>query len=408
MRSRPVFPKPRLVRRVAPSWLGVALGMSFGACSGPRFSHGVTGNAGASAQSGGGTSGAAAGGGGRIALAGMAGGAGASGRRGFAGGGGLGAGGSNAGGEAGIAGSAGAGDVCQCGVSQYCRAGTCLDCSDLSQLDFADATELLSYPGAGSGLRFPREGSAPGSLFYTLVTPSVSELWYTSDVAASPGMAIGASTDARFGLDFFGDPGTLGFDVLFGEAASDGRRSIRAATWQASMLGSVVDAPPPLQPFDQGSDDYSIAFARATERTYFMTTRSGSVELVTGTLGSAQADAVVLALPAAGGGTCPRTGDDATPWVTPDGRLLLFSAPPVDPSCQLVDGSATDLYVALLNSMTGLPLATAVPLVGVNLSSGDSSESDASFSADLCTLYFASDGGTAQGHDFRLYSAARR
>jgi len=113
-------------------------------------------------------------------------------------------------------------------------------------------------------------------------------------------------------------------------------------------------------------------------------------------------------VPARGGGTCSRAGADATPWVTSDGRLLLFSAPPVDSACNSVDGDATDVFVAPLSATSGLPLATAVPIAGINHSTDTSSESDASFTADLCALYFASDGGGAQGHDFRLYRAFRR
>jgi hypothetical protein len=230
----------------------------------------------------------------------------------------------------------------------------------------------------------------------------VSQLWYAPDVQSAPGGVIGASTALRAGLDFFGDPGTLGFDVLFTETASDGTRSILAATWQNGALGAEQEAPAPLTP--SNSDDYDVAFARMTSRAYFMTSDGGSTLLVTGTLGSSRTDPVLLALPAPGGGTCALGATDATPWVTPDGRVLLFSAPPLDAKCQPLDGAAADLYVALMNPTTGAPLTTAVAL----LSSSGTNEIDPSFGADLCSLYFASDKSAQNDGRTRLFRALRR
>jgi len=377
--------------------LAVVLALSFAACSGPRFrdrAGGAAGGAGAGGSAGssavsGGDQGAAAGTGGRGGSAGSAASGGAAGTS-------SGAAGTSGGNEAG---AAGATDTCQCGPAQYCRAGSCLDCSDLSKLDFGAAEQILEHP-SGS-LRFPREGGAAGSLFFTLATATVSQLWYAPDVQSAPGGVIGASPLLRTGLDFFGDPAALGFDVLFTETASDGVRSLRAATFQNGVLGDAQDAPAPLAPGP--ADDYSVAFARSTSRAYFMTAASGSALLVTGTLGSSQTAPVPLALPAPGGGTCPLGATDATPWVTPDGRLLLFSAPPVDAQCQPLDGSAADLYVALMNPTTGAPLTTAVALVA----SSGTNETDPSFGADLCALYFASDKSATNDGRTRLFRAFR-
>ena len=381
--------------------------LSFGACAGPTFTNQPSGAAGGGAGGTGGegvSGGAASGGVNNGGTA--AGNAGAPGRAGAAGSTSAGgaSGGMTAGGSSGEAGMGGANDTCQCGPAQYCRAGTCFDCSDFSKLDFGGVEQVLDYPNGG--LRFPRVGGLEGSLFYTLITQTVSELWYAPNVATAPGGVISDPQVLDNGLDYFGDPGGLGFDVLFDEAATDGRRSLRVTTWDGTKLGASADGPPPLAPV--GADDYSASLARMTRRVYFMSTRGGTPALMTGTLGDANTTNVDVKLPGQGGGTCERSGDDAAPWVTADGRLLLLSAPPVDAACNPIDGTATDLFVALLNATTGLPLATAVPLTGVNLSSDDSSETDASFTADLCTLYFASDGGVAQGHDYRLYRAFRR
>jgi hypothetical protein len=127
-------------------------------------------------------------------------------------------------------------------------------------------------------------------------------------------------------------------------------------------------------------------------------------------IGASAAAIVNLRLAAhdAPGVSCPATFDDATPWVNAKGTLLVVSAAPVDASCAPIDAQATDLFVAPLDPTTGMPLVPAVALNGVNVSSGASNETDAAFSSDLCTLYFASDGGSARGFDYRLFRARRR
>ncbi len=397
--------KGRASRTVSAFILGVAVNAlfaSFAGCAGPRFTNqpGAAGSTGAASGSGAAAGAGGANGGGTAGNAGSPGHAGAGGAAGSSGVGGAAA----TGGGSGDASMGGASDGCQCATGQYCRAGSCFDCSDVSQLDFGAVEEVLDYPDGA--LRFPRAGAVDGSLFYTLVTTAVSELWYAPNIAKSPGAVISDQRVANEALDYFGDPGSLGFDVLLGETAPNGARSIQVATWDGAKLGVPSNGPVPLAPLT--ADDYSASLARATSRVYFMTTRSGAPALVTGTLGNAATTAVDVKVPGQGGGTCSRSGDDATPWVTSDGKLLLFSAPPVDSACNPVDGTATDLFVALVNATSGLPLATAVPISGVNHSTDTSNETDASFSADLCTLYFASDGGGAQGHDFRLYRAFRR
>lgn len=88
--------------------------------------------------------------------------------------------------------------------------------------------------------------------------------------------------------------------------------------------------------------------------------------------------------------------------------MLVFRSLPMDADCLPADGAATDLYAAALSPSTGLPVTPAVALAGANVTAGESTETDPSFSPDLCTFYFASDGGSAEGFDFRLFRAMRR
>jgi hypothetical protein len=313
-----------------------------------------------------------------------------------------GSGGAATGGGAGKAGSAGTAG-CDCRPGQYCRSGTCRDCSDLSSVQIGTPVELLDHPS--SGLRFPRVGDSSDSLFFTLVAPSRSELWYVRDPTASASTTLGdAQTPSRSGL-FYVEGSAFAFSALFDEL-ENGQRHVLTATWNGTELSNTQPAGAPLAA--SGADDYSVALAAQTSRVYFMSTRDGAPALHTGVLGSAATTPLTLQVPALGGGTCPRSGDDATPWVTEDGSLLVFRALPVDAQCQSVDGSATDLYVAALQPSTGTPLTPAVALTGVNVTGGGSTETDPSFSPDLCILYFASDGGSAGGFDFKLFSANRR
>ena len=57
-----------------------------------------------------------------------------------------------------------------------------------------------------------------------------------------------------------------------------------------------------------------------------------------------------------------------------------------------------------LSKDTGLAAAAAIALSSLNTIGGGSNESDPSLSTDSCTIYFASDSGTASSD---LYRAQR-
>jgi len=392
--------------------------MVSGACSGPTFESGSNSGgratvAGTSGAGAGGTGAGGKGGGaaGRDPTAGSsgtsAGRGGAGGHAGSAGRGGSGdagqaTGGGELGGEAGV-GVAGANGGCSCGPGQYCRGEQCFDCSDLSQLDFATPEQILDHPS--SALRFPRPGDVPGSLFFTLGSNGEGELWYEASVAEPPGGPLGdAMTPGRSGLYYFDDPDNSGFNALFDEQDEGGRRSLRAARFVQGALASIDMAPSPLTPGD--FDDYSVALAPLTGRFFWMSTRDGEPTLRTGLLGTSDADVVDVVAQGPSGTSCTLAAD--APWVNDDGSLLVVSAPALDAACQPVDGGATDLYAAPVSTQTGKLLAPAIPLGSVNVSRDLTSETDAAFSSDLCTLYFASDGGSPSGFDFTLFRAARR
>lgn len=397
-------------------WIREALAalavLSLGACS-DRFSAEGTGGAapGGQAGAGGGSGGGGDGGGG----SGGASGGGTGGSGGIGGsGGGAGVGGSTGGaagaatgGSSGDGGSAGGGTAgappgCDCGVAQFCRAGMCRDCSDISSLEFGPAEEILDHPA--SGLRFPRPFSERDALFFTLLGDAGTELWYTDDPLSVASFRLGdATTLPRSGAVPLSQGG-VPFELVFDEL--DGQRIARSGTWDGMLLSNEMTLGSPLSP--GGFDTFSIAVAQSTNRYYWMSTRDGPLTLRTGVLGTGNQDLVNLEIPARDGGTCPRGDDDATPWVSANGTLLLFSAAPVDASCTRIDGGAADLYAAALSASSGMPLTPAVALATVNRTMDGSVETDPAFTPDLCQLYFASDGGETGGRDFRLYRALRR
>jgi hypothetical protein len=138
-----------------------------------------------------------------------------------------------------------------------------------------------------------------------------------------------------------------------------------------------------------------------------MSTLDGPVTIRTGVLDTGVGDPVGIEIPKrVGSGTCPLSGSDATPWVTPDGRRMLLRAFPFDEMCQPRESSATDLFVVPLEPSTGMPIAPALLLANVN--GEGTTETDPSLSPDLCTLYFASDAGSAGNPDFKLFRARRQ
>jgi len=384
-----------------------------GACAGPSFevgggAGGMAPTTGGAGGAGGGSGGAANGGdtGGGSAGRGSAGRGGSAGQAASSGRGGTGAagaatGGGDLGGEAGV-GIAGTSSGCSCAPGQYCRGGQCLDCADLSQLELGTPEPILDHPDRP--LHFPRPGDATGSLFFTLGSDRGGELWYEPSLDAPPGATLGdVMTPGRSGLFYFDDPDNSGFNALFDEKDDGGRRSLRAARFFAGALTQIEDAPSPLTPGTY--DDYDVTLAPQTGRFYWMSTRDGGAWLYTALLGTTKPEPVAVSVAPTASTSCVLASD--APWVSGNGSLLVVAAPSLDANCLALDGGATDLYATPLNAATGLPLAAAIPLAGVNVTGG-SSETDAAFSNDLCTLYFASDGGSAAGFDFQLFRAARR
>jgi len=309
------------------------------------------------------------------------------------------------GGDGASAGSAGKAPVgCDCSGSQYCQDGTnkCRNCADFARFEFGVAQKLTTLAQSpGSIERFPRPAGAGSALFYASGAADTSKIFYAASPVSGVGTQVTGLLQVESGPLFVS---ALPDQNLFFDRQGLGGRRLRMALWTApATLTNEAAAPEPFNA--PGGDDYSIAISPSTGHAYWMSTRNGAPELLwQPTSMSAPPPPVVLELKVkAGTAECPRTGEDATPWVNLAGTLLLFRNPSVNESCEPNDSGATDLFVAPLDK-DGKAAAAATALASINNTGGMSRETDPSLSNDACTVYFASDNGTG---DFDLYKASR-
>ncbi len=301
---------------------------------------------------------------------------------------------------------------CDCTAGTYCQDGTstCRSCTDFSRLQFAAPEKLAALSQSGTE-RFPRAASAGADLFYRSGADTVTRIWYAQTPVSGGGVAL--SDVGRVDSAPLLAPGALQQNFFFDrlDLTTMTTRHLWVATWSGGLLSAAAMAPAPFN----AASDFSIAVAPGAgpakgpkvARAYWMSTRTGSTSadlIWSDMVDTTPTTPAVLDLGVqAGAKTCPRLGDDATPWVNTAGTLLLFRSESVDTSCAANDGGAFDLYAAPLAPDTGLTAAAGIPLATLN-NTGGSTETDPSLSQDSCLIYFASDNGTKS---FSLYRAAR-
>jgi Tol biopolymer transport system component len=341
--------------------------VSFGACGGNEFTAGSGGAGGSGGSDVGGTS--PGGDGGASDSAGS---------------------GGSAGEPTAGSGGSGGGQTCDCKDGEYCRGGKCRSCDDFGRFSFGKPELLATIP---SMARYPRVGDGPNVLFYSL-----DGIHRTPDLNSEAGVNVSAPGSPRqIAPLYIEKSGNLGFNLLFTQFDEDAAPALYRATWDGSALT------PPTRfenPVNTGSGDYSPAFAGS--RFFWVSERGGDPRLYTFTIGDSNVTEVEPNIRNGLGSSCRAESPDFAPWVTPDGEHLLFSALPAGDDCDPVPGAAADLFVGLLDPSSGELVQAASPL-NINVE-GDSAETDPSLSADLCTLYFASN---REGAGYRIYRARR-
>jgi len=311
------------------------------------------------------------------------------------------------GGSSGAGGTASGG--CECDDGFYCRDGSadCFACAELNRLHFAAPERMATVSDNGDDSHFPRVGATKTDLLYHF---DGAGLRYTTDASTSAGANVKLTTGTDnapllLGMEVVGVPAVtlMAFNFVF-DREVDGLRSLYMGQWK-NGLQQVEEVP---APYNGDKNDYSMAIASkptadSNARAFWMTDRGATMGTAVPTLVTALLLANAPAAPVnlkLGQETCGATDPDLAPWVTSDGKTLLVSHTRLDASCQ-PSGQGKDIYTALLQPATGLPTAAAVPLSDVNSPLNDV---EASFSADLCDLYFASD----RDGKYALYRAHRR
>jgi hypothetical protein len=308
-------------------------------------------------------------------------------------------------------GSAGSGGMpqtgCNCAPGSYCRESStdCFDCSELSRLRFGAPERLDAVSSANQGSHFPRVGQTDTDLLYDVEGMGMR---YTTDSSTSAGNLVMTSQPLDSGPLLLAEMVTslpaaqMPFNFAFDRMVEPNRRKIFFGVWQGGLTTSGI-APGPFN--GQGNNDFSIAIATnatadGVARAYWMTDRDPALGVIlTTALLSAMPNGAPVPLDV-GVVNCAPDNSDLTPWVTSDGKTLLFSNTRVDGSCTTTN-QGKDVYIALLQPTTGEPTSPAVPVDDVN---GPGNEVDPSFSEDFCHLYFSSD----RDGSYALYRAHRR
>jgi hypothetical protein len=381
----------------------VALWLSLADCSGDAFQSATEGSGGGGAPSVAGSPATVGG---------------DSGSAGSAGADDLGGAGAEPGGSSGSGGAVSNG--CNCPSGSYCREASndCFSCSSLSRLRFTPPERIATLSESGQGARFPRVGSTSTDLLYR---SDGAGLRYTPDASTSAGTSV-SSTDSSDSAPLLLDAEVTGlaalpkgFNLLFDRSEPGAARALYFARWNGG-IERPARAP---EPFNSDLGDYSMAVALhpmngVPARAFWMSARDATedapapelltaeltlgarAEVVTLKIGQPDCDVADSAKPDA------NIDPDLTPWVTSRGGLLLISTTRLEPDCS-VSNQKKDIHAVLLSPETGQALdnAAAEPLSDVNSSADDT---DPSFSADLCELYFASN----RDGKFAVYHARRR
>jgi len=300
---------------------------------------------------------------------------------------------------------------CDCPAGKYCRDGStdCFDCSELSRLRFNTPERIATLSDDGEGARFPRIGATSTDLIYHFDGVGMR---YTTDSSTSAGSTVTSTLpDDNAPLllrEAVALSGTMAaFNFVFDRVTDGMPRSVFVGKWSNGLQTATL-AP---APFNSGLGDYSVAVAlHATPdglaRAFWMTKRNMvAAKLVTAV---SEPDAVAVDVNLfVGKPTCkpqilPMEDADLTPWVTNDGRTLVFSTVRLDDAC-LPAGQQKDIYTTLLQPNNGQPPegTAAVPMNDVNSAADDV---DPSFSADMCDLYFSSN----RDGKYAVYRAHRR
>jgi len=291
------------------------------------------------------------------------------------------------------------GDLTTCGAGEYCNADTkkCVSCADLSRFSFGIPSPIdLTVPPQTSGVWFPRatkddtlyfqlrsQSSTNEDIAHALPDPKKFAKWQSAVVEPLPfnqqtskesaPLYLESGAGLEMLVDSTVDPTQ---PVLVFDSTRFGGRKVFAGNPGQQAL-SQVSLP------GAGTANFQLAIAQQANpiRLWYISNASGEQKLYTLLPGDSPVPTPLM-LNDSGG--CEAVGELA-PWVTPDGKHMVFHAVELGPNCSLQGNAPYRLYHTALTT-DGLQETTAK---AEPIFPGDAGDYQTpSMSQDLCKLYF--------------------
>jgi len=318
------------------------------------------------------------------------------------------------------------GDLSSCGAGEYCDKGTgkCVSCSDLTNLRFHTPQPLGVQVPNGEPALFPRDDKDGNLYFSAYVSLAMSP---DMDIFRAPvvdprklkwGMAaalpaplnIGAFADVAplylengNGLGDVGNVVNASQPVILFHSDRSGGGVTKIYACNPGTTPACGQANLPVS----GTLMMQVAAApdAAPHRIWFMSNHAGAPDLYTMDTEAVGPTVDLVALPQASSCNFSPPPDGFAPWVTPDGKWLLFHSIDPDGNCNLTGSGVHDLYYLKLQSDKGqaASMETAKPLFPGNMNNYKTP----SLSNDMCAVYFIREDNAMPFNSTTLMGAVR-
>ncbi len=312
------------------------------------------------------------------------------------------------------------GDLSTCQAGEYCNSdsNTCVSCSDLSTFRVGTPKALNVQVPNDAPAWFPRVNK-DGTLYFSLrpgngmdniayAPPDMSDPHFTWGMVTAEPMPINLTT-SKDNAPFYLEDGQalLGniVDATIDKTkptvflTSDRLGLFKVLAYNEGQVSYTVTKLP-----GTGNSLSQIAFATGVNpaRLWYMSNEGGTQGLVTAESGTTTASSVPL--PA--GNNCVFTPSNLgfAPWVTPDGKWLVFHAIQPNMDCTTTFSNTLQLY-ALALQPDGTPVAgqDAKPIFPGETNNYQTP----SLSPDMCVLYFTHVDNTAMPATMTMMGAVR-
>ncbi len=278
-----------------------------------------------------------------------------------------------------------------CGTNTYCDStkGVCVACTDFSRFHFAQPFALtVPLPGSGTA-RFPRMSPTDGTMYLTYTEGGSTLLasapylafpkWSAAMLLPSPPNPASTTGADYLGPLFLPDGSTIhdldgsipsGAVLLFDAPGSNAIAGVprKVFAYPASSGQAAVQLSLPGS--TDTTSEWRIAVATDANRLFWLS--SNPQGLVTAKPGDSASVAVPTALDDGSAGVANQ------PWVTPDGKILLFATTYAK---QLI----THVFWSELDATTGQAKGNATRIYPMDATDADG---DPALASNACALLF--------------------